>query len=128
MERYLQHYWAIYYALYIVGIGVLLWIYWDRLRGDDLIYVLAAIFAMSAGGSSAAAVLIEFGGRGVLLIPAAVRKLRNEGRVEGREEGREEGFAESAAWFERYLQAQSDGEEFTEAPPWRSNGKDKDSK
>ena len=63
----------------------------------------------------------------MLLIPAAVRKLRNEGREEGRNEGRKEGReeanAEWVAWFERYREAEASGQDFTEPPPLGANGK-----
>ena len=136
-ERFLRHYWLLYYALYLIGVGLLLWLYWDQVLAFPL-DTLAKTFAVSAGGSTVMVLLIEGGGRAVLLIPATIRKYRNEGREQGRTEGREEGLAEGletglaqgleqansqwASWFQRYTEAQARGEEFTEPPPYTVNG------
>ena len=94
-------YWVIYYLVYVCGVGVGLWRHWDDLRGDDGIYLLAAIFGVAVGIALLAAICVEVIGRMVLLIPAAWNKAkaegREEGRVEGRVEGREEGRAEGRA-------------------------------
>lgn len=101
MQRFLNIYWVIYLAVYVVAVGFLIWWYWGELRrGDGLtrVYLLAAIFGTAAGGASVFALILEGGGRLVLLIPAAVKKIRDAGREEGvaigREQGREEGLAE----------------------------------
>ena len=83
---------------------------------------LAKLFAVSAGGSLLVTLIVEMGGRTVLLIPAAIRKYRREGRAEGEMET----HAKWTAWLERYREAQAAGEEFTEPPPSlneASNGK-----
>ena len=69
----------------------LLWFYWGRLMDGDgqaPIYLLAAVFGTAAGAASAFAIVVEGGGRIVLLIPATVKKLKDEGRKEGRREER----------------------------------------
>ncbi len=52
------------------------------------------------------------------------------GRREGEERGRREGeaimAARSAAWFADMQQAQKEGREFNEPPPWEQNGQDED--
>ena len=58
------------------------------------VYLLAAIFGSAAGGSAVFTIVVEAGGYMVLLIPARIKKLKNEGRVEGREEGIEVGREE----------------------------------
>ena len=77
--------------------GLLLWHYWGHLAGGDelvRVYLLAAIFGSAAGGSAVFTIIVEAGGYMVLLIPARIKKLKNEGREEGRVEGREEGREE----------------------------------
>ena len=70
---------------------------------------------------------------GILLTPAknkfeAIGEAR--GRREGESRGRREGealmAARSAAWFADMQQAQKEGREFNEPPPWEQNGQDKD--
>ena len=51
---------------------------------------MAAIFGASAGFALLVVIILEVTGRMVLLIPAAVKKLKDEGREEGRREGRRE--------------------------------------
>ena len=52
------------------------------------------------------------------------------GRREGEERGRREGeaimAARSSAWFADMQQAQKEGREFNEPPPWEQNGQDED--
>ena len=82
-------YWIIYYLVYVCGVGVGLWWHWDDLRGDDGIYLLAAIFGVAVGIALLAAIFVEVIGRMVLLIPAAWNKAKAEGRAEGRAEERQ---------------------------------------
>ena len=120
-ERYLGRYWVLYYALYVFGAAVLLWLYWGDVKENPL-DTLAKLFAVSAGGSLLVTLIVEMGGRAVLLIPAAIRKYRREGEVEN--------HAKWTAWLERYREAQAAGEEFTEPPPslnGASDGKKQDS-
>ena len=59
-----------------------------------------------------------------------LEKKRQEGREEGREQGREEGRSEGRtetnarwdAWNQRRMQAEANGEPFTEPPPSARNG------
>ena len=87
-----EKYWVIYYLIYLALSGAGLWYYWPRLlhywrqplMQNDSIYLLAAIFGTAMGIALAVAILLEVSGRMVLLIPAAVRKIKAEGRKEGR--------------------------------------------
>ncbi len=100
MKRFLDVYWVIYFLGYLIAIAILLWLFWGRLLdGDGLaqIFLLAAVFGTAAGASSAFAIIVEGGGRIVLLIPATVKKLKDEGRKEGHIEGHKEGKAEGLA-------------------------------
>ena len=104
-----EKYWIIYYLVYLGLSGAGLWRYWPRLlwywrqpvMQDDSIYLLAAIFGTAAGIALGIAISLEVGGRMVLLIPAAVKKLKAEGRKEERQRTR-------AVLAD--LAAQSDGE------------------
>ena len=82
-------------AVYVIAVGFLMWLYWgELLRGDGLtrVYLLAAIFGTAAGGASVFALILEGGGRLVLSIPAAVKKIKDAGIEEGVEIGRDEGI------------------------------------
>ena len=97
MQRFLEVYWVIYFQAYLAAVGLLLWHYWGHLMGGDelvRVYLLAAIFGSAAGGSAVFTIIVEAGGYMVLLIPARIKKLKNEGREEGRVEGRVEGREE----------------------------------
>ena len=97
MQRFLEVYWVIYFQAYLAAVALLLWHYWGHLMGGDelvRVYLLAAIFGAAAGGSAVFTIIVEAGGYMVLLIPARIKKLKNEGREEGRVEGREEGREE----------------------------------
>ncbi len=128
LRKALGKYWVLYYLCYVVSVVVLVWWYWDDLlRGDDPLFRLAAIFGVSAGIASFIAISVELIGRMVLLIPAAVRTIREQGRQEGREEGLEEGLqranAQWEAWLQRRLRAEANNEPFDEPPPSNGNGK-----
>ena len=93
--KFLDVYWIIYFIAYVAAVAILLWLEWDGLlREDDPVLRLAAIYGVAAGSASVFAILVEGGGRTVLLIPKAVNKLLDQGRAEGRVEGRAEGRAE----------------------------------
>ena len=80
MKRFLDVYWIIYFAGYLIAVAVLLWLNWNALlRGDDQVLRLAAIYGVAAGSASAFAILIEGGGRIMLLIPREVRRLVRKG-------------------------------------------------
>ena len=53
----------------------------------------------------------------VLLIPPAVKKLKEQGRAEGRVEGRAEERAEWEAWLMRRNEAEANNRPFDEPPP-----------
>ena len=130
MQRFLDTYWILYFIGYVIGVIVLGWHYWDELwSGENWIFLTAAIFGTAAGAASVVAVVVEVGGRLVLLIPPAARKLINRGREEGREEGREQGReegrvegrkqerAEWEAWLRRRTEAEASNLPFDEPPP-----------
>lgn len=88
-----ERYWIIYYLVYLAVSGAGLWYYWPRLlwywrqpaMENDSVDLLAAIFGAAVGTALGVAILLEVGGRMVLLIPAAVKKLKAEGRKEERQ-------------------------------------------
>ena len=51
-----------------------------------------------------------------------MEKKRQEGREKGREEGRAAANAEWIAWNGRRMEAEANGEPFTEPPPSQRNG------
>ena len=51
---------------------------------------------------------------------------QREGEARGRREGAAIMAAKSAAWFADMKQAQKEGREFNEPPPWEQNGQNKD--
>ena len=85
IKRVARNYWAVYYLAYVGGVAAGLWRYWHQLSADDGILWLAAIFGASAGSALLVAILLEVTGRMVLLIPAAIKKLKAEGRKEERQ-------------------------------------------
>ena len=90
MNRFLDVYWIIYFLGYLIAVAVMLWLQWDSLlHGDDQVLRLAAIYGVAAGSASAFAILIEGGGRIMLLIPARIRELKRQGRMEQRARLRE---------------------------------------
>ena len=125
--RPVEKYWIIYYIVFIGSFAFLLWRHWSALRWDNetYVYLLAAIFGLAAGTALMSAICVEVIGYMVLLIPARIKQLKEEGRKEGREEGREEGRKEGQeserqqwlAWNERRLSAEREGQSFDEPPP-----------
>ena len=114
MQRFLDTYWVLYFAGYVIAIFIIGWLHWGDLRdGDNRVYLLAAIFGVAAGAASAVAIIVEVGGRLVLLIPAAMRKILEQGREEGRMKER----AEWEAWLRRRNDAEANGLPFNEPPP-----------
>ena len=70
---------------------------------------------------------------GILLTPAKNKfeaigeaRGRREGEARGRRKGEAIMAARSAAWFADMQQAQKEGREFDEPPPWEQNGQDED--
>ena len=80
VKRVARNYWVAYYLVYAGGVAVALCRYWRQVSRDEGILWLAAIFGASAGSALLVAILLEVIGRMVLLIPAAVKKLKEEGR------------------------------------------------
>lgn len=62
---------------------------------------------------------------GILLTPAK-NKFEAIGEARGRREGAAIMAARSAAWFADMKQAQKEGREFNDPPPWEQNGQEKD--
>ena len=94
LKNLIEKYWVVYYIVYVVGVVVIVALQWQKLQADvDPIFRLAAIFGVSAGIASFLAIVSEVFGRMVLLIPSAVKRLKDAGRKEGLEEGRVEGRA-----------------------------------
>ena len=63
-------------------LGRALW--WDLTQGAVRISALADVYTVAAGTSVLVTIFVEVLGRMVLLIPAAVKKIMNEGRREQR--------------------------------------------
>ena len=103
LKRLIEKYWVVYYIVYVVGVVVIVFMQWGKLQADvDPIFRLAAIFGVSAGIASFLAIVSEVFGRMVLLIPEAVRKLKQAGREEGREEERAEAQARIQAILDQF--------------------------
>ena len=88
VKRVFRNYWLVYYVIYVGGVALGLGRYWHQIAADDGILWLAAIFGASAGSALLVAIFLEALGRMVLLIPAAIKKIKEEGRREGRQEER----------------------------------------
>ena len=85
LKGLIEKYWVVYYIVYVVGVLVILTMQWEKLQvDDDPVLRLAAIFGLSAGIASFLAIVSEVFGRMVLLIPQAVRKLKESGKKEER--------------------------------------------
>ena len=94
VKRVFRNYWLVYYVVYVGGVALGLARYWPQLTAHDGILWLAAIFGASAGSALLVAIFLEVIGRMVLLIPAAWKKIKDQGIQEGRAEGRAEGRTE----------------------------------
>ncbi len=85
LKGLIEKYWVVYYIVYVVGVLVILTMQWEKLQvDDDPVLRLAAIFGLLAGIASFLAIVSEVFGRMVLLIPQAVRKLKESGKKEER--------------------------------------------
>ena len=85
-----ERYWAVYYLVYVAGVGLGIWRYRPFSQvGSDELYSLVAVFALAAGAALLVAIIVEVIGRMVLLIPAEIKRLKEEGRKEGRREERQ---------------------------------------
>ena len=86
LKNIAERYWIVYYLVYVVVVGVGTWRYrpWQE-SGQDELLVLVGIFALAAGVALLAAILLEVIGRMVLLIPAEIKRLKEQGRKEERQ-------------------------------------------
>ena len=91
-----EYYWGAYYLVYVGCVGIFSWL--EIGKDDRLIYLLAAIFSVSAGIALLAIIVGEVIGIMILLIPARIKKLKEEGREEGRAIEREENRARLIEW------------------------------
>ena len=118
--RGVERYWGVYYLIYVVSVVIFLGLQWASLNRDNYIYLLAAIFGAAVGIALLSGIFVEGVGRMVLLIPAVVKRLRDQGREEGLQqglEGQRNLQQQWMAWYERQQAAQRDGQPFTEPPP-----------
>ena len=88
-------YWLAYYLVYVVGVAVFLWLYRVPLLSgatpnDTRLYLLAAVFGVSAGIALSVTILMEVLITLVLLAPRVWQHAVNQGKQEGRQEGRQE--------------------------------------
>ena len=140
-------YWIIYYIVFLAVLAFLLRRHWHALDWSDetYLFLLAAIFGVSAGAALTVTIISEFGVSIVLLIPSTYKWIKEKGHKEGIQEGlsegRKEGHAEGlvaglkeghaeglevglrqahqdwAAWNERRAAAERAGLPFDEPPP-----------
>ena len=128
-------YWIIYYIVFLAVLAFLLRRHWHALDWSDetYLFLLAAIFGVSAGAALTVTILSEFGVSIVLLIPSTYKWIKEkghkegiqEGLAEGRKEGHADGVAEGlrqahqdwAGWNERRAAAERAGLPFDEPPP-----------
>lgn len=86
--RGLHPYWAMYYLVFLASVSYLGWpIWWTWQWGyldskNPAFAQIVDIYGMSAGTAIIVAVVFEVGGRIVLLIPPAVKELKERGRRE----------------------------------------------
>ena len=114
MERW-GKYWVIYYIVFLAVLAALLSRHWGAVNWGDgsYVFLLAAIFGLSAGVALTFTICTELGGRMVLLIPGAINKLKDAGRKEGQREERRQWVG----WNERRMAAERAGLPFDEPPP-----------
>ena len=122
MERFgqvLKNYWVFYYLVFLGFSGFYLWLRWKELTGANVVDrtatligqygALADVFGASVGIALFSAILSEVTGRMVLLIPATIKRLKNEGRRER--------DAEWRAWYQRLSQAAQNKDLVIPEPP-----------
>ena len=110
LKRLIEKYWVVYYIVYVVGVVVIVAMQWGKLQADvDPIFRLAAIFGVSAGIASFIAIVSEVFGRMVLLIPAAVKRLKKAGKDEGLAEGEVKGRNQERARIQEILDGLDNG-------------------
>ena len=98
MERW-GKYWIIYYIVFLAVLAFLLRRHWHALDWSDetYLFLLAAIFGVSAGAALTVTILSEFGVSIVLLIPSTYKWIKEKGHKEGIQEGLAEGRKEGHA-------------------------------
>ena len=98
MERW-GKYWVIYYIVFLAVLAFLLRRHWHALDWSDetYLFLLAAIFGVSAGAALTVTILSEFGVSIVLLIPSTYKWIKEKGHKEGIQEGLAEGRKEGHA-------------------------------
>ena len=130
MERW-GKYWVIYYIVFLAVLAFLLRRHWHALDWSDetYLFLLAAIFGVSAGAALTVTILSEFGVSIVLLIPSTYKWIKEKGHKEGLAAGLKEGHADGVAeglrqahqdwtaWNERRAAAERAGLPFDEPPP-----------
>lgn len=80
-----ERYWVVYYLVYVAGVAFGASRYHPlREEGKDELFALVAIFALAAGLALLVAIIMEVLGRMVLLIPAEIKRLKEQGRREER--------------------------------------------
>ena len=80
-----ERYWVVYYLVYVAGVAFGAWRYHPlQEQGKDELYALVAVFALAAGLALLVAIILEVIGRMVLLIPAEIKRLKEQGRREER--------------------------------------------
>ncbi len=76
-----ERYWVVYYLVYVGGVAFGASRYHPlREQGKDELFALVAIFALAAGLALLVAIIMEVLGRMVLLIPAAIKKIKEQER------------------------------------------------
>jgi len=76
-----ERYWVVYYLVYVGGVAFGAARYHPlREQGKDELFALVAVFALAAGLALLVAIIVEVLGRMVLLIPAAIKKIKEQER------------------------------------------------
>jgi hypothetical protein len=115
----LKNYWVLYYLVFIGFSGFYLWLRWKELPVGNVVDrtgaligqygELADVFGAAVGVALFSAILTEVTGRMVLLIPATIKRLKNEGRRER--------DAEWRAWYQRLSQEAKNKDLVIPEPP-----------
>jgi hypothetical protein len=115
----LKNYWVLYYLVFIGFSGFYLWLRWKELPVGNVVDrtgaligqygELADVFGAAVGIALFTAILSEVTGRMVLLIPATIKRLKNEGRRER--------DAEWRAWYQRLSQEAKNKDLVIPEPP-----------
>ena len=74
-----ERYWVVYYLVYVAGVAIGALRYHPlREQGKEELYAIVAVFALAAGLALLVAIILEVLGRMVLLIPAAIKKIKEQ--------------------------------------------------